>query len=485
MTANNGSDSAREIYDVVIVGAGPVGLAAAIGLQKRGVNNILVIEQAREFRKVGQVVDVLPNGLRAIKYIDSDAYAKIKEIAVNAIESSSSPSEEQAKPSPPNRWRQLNLKGETTRSTPTDYQSWSDRYGEGRAAVPWFSLQTALRGLLPQDLIKINHRCVRVEEETGCVRIDTLSDIGLSANPFAFWEMAASNGSTDQSTQEHHESDCKSFYAKLVIAADGINSAIRPTIYNKIGLSKWGKPQYSGFLALGSDIENVPSPILDELVSTYIQEDHFVTVHNNSEKNDLPALKMLRIILIRRSENTISYLFFAPLNKDTWQDKSQAEILSSGIEVLKNAEFPSVFTELLRLTNIKKLTHRPLFIYPTTHDDIQLPWSYGRIVLAGDAAHAMPPFIAQGVNQGFEDIAVLVTLIDRLIKEHDLDDEHEIAEVFSNYGQLRRSFVQEIQSAAMKNNQWTQQQWDEFNTVIYSREYPSAVTLGEQEALAV
>lgn len=485
MTASNGSNFAREIYDVLIVGAGPVGLATAIGLLKRGITNILVIEQAREFRKVGQVVDILPNGLKAIKYIDPDAYEKIKEVAINVIQPSNSPSEEAAQPSPPNRWRQVNLKGETTRSTPTDYQSWLERYGEGRAAVPWFSLQTALRSLLPPNLVKINHHCVHVEEGAGCVRIDTFSDTGLSANPFAFWEMATSNGNTDQSTQEHHGSDCKSFYAKLVIAADGINSAIRPVLYNKIGLSKWGKPQYSGFLALGSDIENVPSQILNELVSTYIQEDHFVTIHNNSKKNDLSALKMLRIILIRRSENAISYLFFAPISKESWQDMSQAEILKAGIEVLKNAEFPSVFTKLLSLTNVEKLTHRPLFIYPTTHGDIQLPWSNGRIVLAGDAAHAMPPFVAQGVNQGFEDVAVLVTFIDRLIKEHGLDNEHKIDKIFANYGQLRRSVVQQIQAAAMDNNQWSQQQWDEFNNVVYGREYPSAVTLGEQEVLAV
>ncbi|MBP0015767.1 MAG: FAD-dependent oxidoreductase [Roseofilum sp. SBFL] len=62
------------IYDVVIVGAGPVGLATAIGLQKRGLENILVIDKTREFRQVGQGFDLLPNGLKALKRIDPDAY---------------------------------------------------------------------------------------------------------------------------------------------------------------------------------------------------------------------------------------------------------------------------------------------------------------------------------------------------------------------------------------------------------------------------
>ena len=33
------------VYDVVVVGAGPVGLATALGLRQRGIDNILVIDQ--------------------------------------------------------------------------------------------------------------------------------------------------------------------------------------------------------------------------------------------------------------------------------------------------------------------------------------------------------------------------------------------------------------------------------------------------------
>ncbi|MDE5107624.1 MAG: FAD-dependent monooxygenase [Trichodesmium sp. St17_bin3_1_1] len=57
-------------YDVAIVGAGPVGLATALGLRQRGIENIIVFDQTRAFRKVGQVIGLLPNGLKALKYID-------------------------------------------------------------------------------------------------------------------------------------------------------------------------------------------------------------------------------------------------------------------------------------------------------------------------------------------------------------------------------------------------------------------------------
>jgi kynurenine 3-monooxygenase len=41
------------------------------------------------------------------------------------------------------------------------------------------------------------------------------------------------------------------------------------------------------------------------------------------------------------------------------------------------------------------------------------PWSSGRVLLIGDAAHAILPFYGQGANAGFEDCAVL----DRCLEE--------------------------------------------------------------------
>ena len=80
----------NKIYDVVIVGAGPVGLATAVGLRKRGIDNILVIDQTRAFRQVGQVVDLLPNGLKALKYVDPNAYEAVKTASLTFVNSQQS-----------------------------------------------------------------------------------------------------------------------------------------------------------------------------------------------------------------------------------------------------------------------------------------------------------------------------------------------------------------------------------------------------------
>ena len=488
MNNENGSDYPRHVYDVLIVGAGPVGLATAIGLRKRGITNILVIDQTREFRKVGQGLDLLPNGLRAIKYIDSEAYEEITETALNTFhspdkkQSSNSPvCKKEKSVSPPKKlWRQKSIQGETTRSFPTDFQSWFDRYGEGRVNVSWFNLQSKLKSLLPPNIVKSNHRCVHVAEEDRWVRTDTISNAEIAANSYAHWEMMQSKAELSALPQESQEAVHESFHAKLVVAADGINSTIRQVLYEKKGLKKWAKPQYSGFAAISSKIDNVPSSIIEALDTKYIQGDRIVTVHNNSDMLVMPEFKLLRLMLIRLPGNSIIYLLYAPMSLESLKNNSKTEILALGLQVLKNAEFPSIFTELVGLSRPEQLSHRPFHMHPVnTQDDSQSSWSHGRVVLVGDAAHAMPPFMAQGANQGFEDAAVIVTSITKLFQESGLDEASKIANIFDKYEHIRKSFAGKVQAATMESHQWTHQQWDNFNEILHRREYPSPVTLGE------
>ncbi len=120
-------------YDVAIVGAGPVGLATALGLRQRGIENIIVLDQTRAFRKVGQGIDLLPNGLKALKYTHTQAYENIKETGNtfnNPTQASQETKVEKNQPAP--EWTTRNVNGKKIRSFSVGYDDFFQKYGEGR-----------------------------------------------------------------------------------------------------------------------------------------------------------------------------------------------------------------------------------------------------------------------------------------------------------------------------------------------------------------
>ncbi|WP_041393251.1 NAD(P)/FAD-dependent oxidoreductase [Pleurocapsa sp. PCC 7327] len=473
------------LYDVLIVGAGPVGLATAIALYRHGIKNILVIDRTSEFRRVGQGVDLLPNGLKALKYIDELAYMRVKEAGGKFLNppSHNNPDDkasaiEPEKLSHKRAWNHKNLQGKILRSIPLDFETWFNRYGEGRVFLTWFDLQTILRNLLPQEIVRANHRCVNVTQDGTWTQISCAGDRAPATNPFAHWEMHKSEPIEINSTQKFTlDSTQKNFRAKLVIGADGINSTIRQVLYNHSDLSQWAKPQYSDFSAIGClQIDNVPDEIIQELESKYFQGDRIITLSNAPINSDSQYLEQPRIILIRQQENTLGYLLHAPLSLDSLLNKSAKEKIELAVNVLEKANVPPIFTRLVNLSVPKNLFSRPYYIHPANISIDSKPiWSSGRIVLVGDAAHGMPPFAAQGVNQGFEDAALIATAIAKIIDNKALDDEKTIFNEFSKYEQIRRPFMMKIQEATMKNHVWSQQQWEDYSEMVYSRKLQQSI----------
>lgn len=71
------------------------------------------------------------------------------------------------------------------------------------------------------------------------------------------------------------------------------------------------------------------------------------------------------------------------------------------------------------------------------------PWSLGRTVLIGDAAHAIVPFYGQGANCGFEDVEALVDSLDA----HGTD----LAGALAEYESRRRRHADAIADLALAN----------------------------------
>jgi 2-polyprenyl-6-methoxyphenol hydroxylase-like FAD-dependent oxidoreductase len=130
-----------------------------------------------------------------------------------------------------------------------------------------------------------------------------------------------------------------------------------------------------------------------------------------------------------------------------------------------------MLVELISFSDPEKLLHRAYYLQPANIPlEEQLIWSQGRVVLAGDAAHGMPPFTAQGANQGFEDAALLGTLITTIINDQGLDDLNQIAQAFKQYEQIRRPFMVKMQEVTLHSYHLSQSQWEDYNDWVYGRD---------------
>ncbi|MEH1939652.1 MAG: NAD(P)/FAD-dependent oxidoreductase [Nostoc sp.] len=496
------SSAAQEIYDVVVVGAGPIGLATAIGLRKRGIENLLVVDQTRTFRPIGQTVDLLPNGLQALKYLDSNAYEEVKKTGLGLLNSKqsndqktveSTQGEQPPKTSP--QWAYKDLQGQIIQSTSLSFDDWFKDYGEGRVPISWYDLQTTLRQLLPQDRVKANHRCINVvnEPENGCVRIDCVADTRIEANPYAYWTEGQKHNDAQPQDSDiaPQELAPKSIRAKLIVAADGINSTVRRLLYTDSQYHDFARPEYSGFAAIFCmEIPEIAKELWTKLEEDFFQGSPIVTITNDEISGNYVCIKNIRIILFHRSTGGLAYIIHLALPLDSLQGKSESSLIDLALQELQQANFPDALKQLVRMSPPAKMQQRPYYIHhatisdslqvsnttdPNTEgDSAKIPpaWSVGRIVLVGDAAHGMPPFMAQGANQGFEDALAVAALIAKIAEENNWDDLQAIAKAFEKYEYLRRPLIAYVQQATLERSPYSSdKQWQEYNQQLYCRNF--------------
>jgi kynurenine 3-monooxygenase len=82
------------------------------------------------------------------------------------------------------------------------------------------------------------------------------------------------------------------------------------------------------------------------------------------------------------------------------------------------------------------------------------PWNVeGKVLLLGDAAHAMVPFYGQGMNCAFEDVRVLASLIDERLSDQAMSAHRMVGwqELFEKYGELRKPNTDAIADMAEDN----------------------------------
>ena len=158
--------------------------------------------------------------------------------------------------------------------------------------------------------------------------------------------------------------------ADLIIAADGVKSAFRAHVAPDLAA-----PEFSGQAAWRALVQP-PKPITRAGVSVYMGPGAHVVVY---------PIQQGELINVVAGEDT------AERGAEGWQQEvSQADMAA------RLSAFGGPVAELL--ARAEKVHLWGLFNH-------QLPprWSEGNVVLLGDAAHAMLPYMAQGACMAFED----------------------------------------------------------------------------------
>ena len=241
-------------------------------------------------------------------------------------------------------------------------------------------LLDVLAACLPDGIVHTGHRCTEFEQDAGMARLK-----------FA-------NGNTAE--------------ADIAIAADGIHSALQRYVVEPTA------PEYSGVRAYRGLIASDKLPGWREAA-------HQVWMGDGKHFMAYPV----------RSGTLLNYVGFVPTKDAT------AESWSA---VGDRDEFAAAFEgwdpRVVRLLGAVETCfwwglydRRPL-----------ARWSNGRLVLLGDAAHAMLPHLGQGANQAIEDGVALAVLLEGRSPA-------DVPAVVKQYEQLRRLRTDMIQAEARKN----------------------------------
>jgi 5-methylphenazine-1-carboxylate 1-monooxygenase len=324
--------------NVAIVGGGICGLSLALNLNRRGLA-CRVYERVPEIKPLGVGITLLPHAMRELS-----ALGLGDELLAAGIENRESCFF--------NRFGQLIYK--EPRGKFAGYDVPEVGIHRGRLHV---ILANAVRNRLGPDAICMGYECTGVEQDEDGATIH-------------FKESSTGRGR-------------ESVRADVVIACDGINSAIRKQYYPDDKLAFAGINSWRGVTRR--------KPILDG--HTYIRV------------GSIRTGKMVIYPIVDNFDEQGNQLinWMADIKRDTFEqnDWNQPGDLSDFLPVYENWHFDWLdVAKMIRESD-------QILEYPMVDKDPIETWTFGRVTLAGDAAHPMYPRGSNGAAQATIDARTL------------------------------------------------------------------------------
>ena len=311
---------------VAIVGGGIGGLATALAMTQAGFS-VSVYERSAQLVDTGAGITLAPNATRVLYHLGLGP--KLEQTAVTP---------------PQTEYRHYRTGAVIMRMMTRDFRA---LYGAPYLRLHRWDLQQAMITRLAEvapDALRLASGVDRIESRGGHV------------------ELRLADGRVET--------------ADIVVAADGIRSAIRETLFNP------APPQFAGFVAWRGLVATADLP-------RHLHESVVAFGHG----------RHINRYLVRRGE---LLNFIAVAHRDKWEAEGW-NIPAPLDEFL--AEFSS-FDEGTR-TIISKPVLGQVFKWGLFGRPWLEQWSSGRVVLLGDAAHPMLPFLGQGAANALEDAMIL------------------------------------------------------------------------------
>ncbi|KAF2629062.1 FAD binding domain-containing protein [Macroventuria anomochaeta] len=373
-------------FRIIIVGGGIAGLAAAIALRKDN-RQVTILEQSRLSTEIGATISLQPNATRIIQ--QSWGLDNLLDDSNGTID---------------HGFRIYNIDGKMVNEIPLRYKT---QYGADRIMWHRQDLHAYLRTMATSTkwegqpaTLRTSSRVSSCDCEEGKVTLE----------------------------------DGEVLEADLVIGADGIHSVLRTSV-----LGKEVKPKPTGFSAYRLML---PTTVLNEYAPQFA-----TNIKPEEPYTSMVMAHSCRLIMGPACDAQLySIVGLVPderMNEDPDSAQSWVTKGDSGKMLETFKDFPSWTQDVLRNAD-------SIGLWQLRDLDPLETWHSGRVILIGDAAHAMLPTQGQGASQTIEDAEALGTLFSHITERPSRDEVSSVLEDVFKCRFERVSLIQQFSREAAK-----------------------------------